>query len=212
MRFINSVRGRAARPSHLVRTTRNALIVASAAAVLLVGTACSGSSQPAATPTRAATQAPPQAAAAAKQASQALKTDLAPLTTNVPLPLRKLDGGIAIAMTPFGTELAPVTIDRNAGTVTASIGAIAKPSVGVQMALGAPSIESLMSAFGGASIPIPTMPTTIPTMPPGIAPGATPPAGVPTPPPGFSMPPSGGIPSLPPGFTLPPGITIPGVP
>jgi len=205
MRFITTPPARSARPSCFMRATRGALVAGGAAAVVLVGAACSGNSRPAGTPPLTATQGAPQVGAAAKQASQALKSDLAPLTTNVPLPLRKLDG-ITISMNAFDTTLPPVRIDRNAGAVSVSVGAIAKPAYGVIMALGGPSIESLMSAFGAPNIPqAPSMPTGIPTIPPGVAPGATPPAGFPTPPPGFATPPSGGIP------TLPPGLTIPGV-
>ncbi len=215
MRYLNTSSLPRIRRSRMIRVTRDAAIVVSAAAIVLVGAACSSKSKQATpTPTPA-----PQAAGAAKKAAEALKSEFKPLNAPVPLPLRKLDG-LAISVNPFPTTLKPVKVDSHVGAVTANVGAIALPSFGVNMALGAPNPASILAGFGGgapAAIPtmpaaIPTMPATIPTAPPGVSPGATPPAGF-GPPAGITpgaTPPAGF--GLPPGITLPPGFTIPGMP
>jgi len=203
------------RPKWASRTVRTSVLFA-AAAVVLVGAACSGT--PKQTGTSAGTSTPaPQAAGAAKKAADALKTDLKPLNAAVPLPLRKLDG-LAVSMSPVQPALKGLTVATDVRDVPITIGAVALPSFGVSMSVGGPSLGSILAGLGAPPVAIPTMPTTIPTAPPGVAPGATPPPGFATPPAGMATPPAG-FPTPPPGFgppggipTLPPGFTIPGMP
>lgn len=197
---ISSIPARAPRSSSWPLAARSALIIAGVAAAVLAGAACGGKPKPAATPAATPTAAP-QAAGAAKQAAQAMKTDLKPLGVTVPLPLPKLDG-LTVSMNPLLPALKEFRVNSDVRDVPIAVGAIAVPPYTVNIVAGPPSIESLMPAFATPSRP--ATPGTIPTMPPGVAPGATPPAGFPTPP--------AGLPGLPPGFTLPPGVTIPGFP
>ncbi|MDA0302281.1 MAG: hypothetical protein O2822_07115, partial [Chloroflexi bacterium] len=152
MRFLTN-RPPNSRRSHLVRVTRDAAIVVSAAAIVLAGAACSGASKQA-TPTPATA---PQTAGAAKQAAEALKTQLTPLNAPVPLPLPKLDG-LAVSMTPVLPALKALNVNSAVRDLPIAIGAIAVPPFSVNLSLGAPSLSSLAPGLGVPPMAIPTMP------------------------------------------------------